>query len=79
MRYVGMVMLLNAFFMLAAAAVSLFNDLDTGFYPLILSFILTAIMGGFPFIFVTKPEPITNKESYFIMVSAYFGEGSSTW
>lgn len=71
LRYVGMVMLLNAFFMLAAAAVSLFNDLDTGFYPLILSFILTAIMGGFPFIFVTKPEPITNKESYFIMVSAW--------
>ena len=71
LRYVGMVMLLNAFFMLAAAAVSLFNDLDTGFYPLMLSFVLTAIMGGFPFIFVTKPEPITNKESYLIVVSAW--------
>ncbi|MDE6183470.1 MAG: TrkH family potassium uptake protein, partial [Rikenellaceae bacterium] len=71
LRYVGMVMLLNAFFMLAAACVSLANDMDTGFYPLMLSFVLTAIMGGFPFIFVTSPEPITTKESYVIVVSAW--------
>ncbi len=71
LRYVGMVMLLNAFFMLAAACVSLVNDMDTGFYPLMLSFVLTAIMGGFPFIFVTDPEPITTKESYVIVVSAW--------
>lgn len=71
LRYVGMVMLLNAFFMLVAAGVSWFNDVDTGFYPLILSFVLTAIMGGFPFIFVTEPAPITNKESYLIVVSAW--------
>lgn len=71
MRYVGIVLLLNAFFMLASAGVSLFNDLDTGFYPLLLSFLLTGTVGAFPLIFVRGNTTINMKESYIIVVSSW--------
>lgn len=66
-----MVLLLNATFMLVSAGVSLFNDLDTGFYPLLLSFMLTAAVGCFPMIFVPRDFSIKIKESYVIVVAAW--------
>lgn len=71
MRYVGMVLLLNAVFMLISAMVSLMNGLDTGFYPLILSFLLTATMGAFPMIFVSSDISLRIKESYVIVVTSW--------
>lgn len=71
MRYVGMVLLLNAVFMLVSAIVSLVNGMDTGFYPLLLSFLLTATVGCFPMIFVPYDKSLKIKESYVIVVASW--------
>lgn len=68
LRYIGTGLLLNAAFMFLSAMVSLVNDLDTGFYPLILSFIFTTIIGIFPFVFVSSEYTIRNKESFAIVI-----------
>ena len=70
-RYVGLVMLLNAVFMLISALISLFNGMDTGFYPLLLSFLITAIIGAFPLIFVPNDNNLSNKESYVVVGMAW--------
>ncbi len=70
-RYTGMVLLLNAGFMLLSACISLFNGMDTGLYPLLLSFVVTVALGVFPLIFVRPESDITNKESYVIVVGSW--------
>lgn len=52
LRYVGMIMLLLAFFMFVSAGISYINHMDSAFYPLLLSALLTALLGGFPLVFV---------------------------
>lgn len=69
-RYVGLVLLFNAAFMLISALISLFNGLDTGFYPLLVSFLITSIIGSFPLIFVPNDNNLSNKESYVIVTMA---------
>lgn len=64
-------MLLNAAFMLLSAGISLINNTDSGFYPLMLSFVLTSILGVFPLIFVRKNDRINMKEAYAIVVGAW--------
>ena len=51
LRYIGLILALNAIFMLLSAGVSLLNGMDSAFYPLLQSFVLTAILGLFPLIF----------------------------
>lgn len=70
-RYIGMVLLFIAAFMLAAAGVSLHNNFDSGFYPLLLSAIITTLLGLFPMIFVDKSEEIKTKEGYAIVVGSW--------
>ena len=72
-RYIGIVMLFLALFMLASAGVSYLNHVDTAFYPLLISFMLTLVLGVFPLIFVNKDPnaTMTNKESYCIVVGAW--------
>ena len=41
------------------------------FYPLLLSALLTALLGGFPLIFVEKQDRITNKEGFCIVVGSW--------
>ncbi|MFQ8827356.1 MAG: hypothetical protein ACLR76_08005 [Alistipes sp.] len=71
LRYVGLILLLDAAFMLLSVAVSLLGGMDTGFYPLLQSFVLTAILGAFPLIFVPRGGQITSKEGYAIVVGAW--------
>ena len=71
LRYMGLMLLLNAGFMLLSACISLFNNFDTGFYPLLLSFLLTSVLGVFPLIFVPKGEQISTKEGYGIVVGSW--------
>ena len=71
LRYMGMVLLLNALFMLIAAGISFFNEMDTGFYPLLLSCMLTTVLGTFPLIFVSGGTQISNKEGYAIVVGSW--------
>ena len=70
-RYVGVVLLLNAAFMLISAIVAVIYGFDTSLYPLLLSFIITAIIGTFPLIFVPKEKNILAKEGYTIVIASW--------
>lgn len=70
-RYIGMVLLIDAAFMLLSAFISLFNDFDTGFFPLLLSCIITTVIGVFPMIFVPKEQNIVAKEGYTIVIMSW--------
>lgn len=71
LRYVGMIMLLLAFFMFVSEGISYVNHMDSAFYPLLLSALLTALLGGFPLVFVEKQDRITNKEGFCIVVGSW--------
>ncbi|MDR2885998.1 MAG: TrkH family potassium uptake protein [Rikenellaceae bacterium] len=71
LRYMGMILLLDAGMMLISALVSLAYGMDTGFYPLLLSTVLTGALGAFPLIFVGRSEQINSKEGYFIVVGSW--------
>lgn len=70
-RYISMGLLLNAVFMLIATTVSTLNGFDAGFFPLLLSFLLTTVMGVFPLIFVPAYRDISLKESYVIVALSW--------
>ncbi len=70
-RYIGMVLLFESAFMLISALVSYANGIDGGFTPLLLSFLLTALLGSFPLIFVGKSNRLSSKESYAIVIGAW--------
>ena len=55
-RNIGLVLLVNALFMIIALGVSVLYGFDTGFSPLLLSASITATIGSFPFIFVRKQK-----------------------
>ena len=48
LRYIGVVMLFIAMFMLLSAGISYLSGMDSAFYPLLLSSLLTALLGAFP-------------------------------
>lgn len=66
-----MVLQFIAAFMLASAFVSLINDYDSAYYPLLLSAFLTALLGLFPLIFIEKVTEIKSKEGYGIVVGSW--------
>jgi trk system potassium uptake protein TrkH len=70
-RYIGVVLLMNAAFMFISMLIGLFDGMDTGFYPLALSTILTAALGAFPLLFVASERNISSKEGYLIIVGAW--------
>lgn len=71
LRYVGAAMLFIASFMLVSAGISYVSGMDSAFYPLLLSALLTSLLGAFPMIFVEKQEQITNKEGFCIVVGSW--------
>ena len=71
LRYVGIVMLFIAAFMLVSAGISCVSGMDSAFYPLLLSALLTALLGAFPLIFVGKRDQISNKEGFCIVVGSW--------
>ena len=71
MKYMGYVLLLNAAFMFASAATSWYFDVDTAFYPLLLSGVLTMAIGIIPLLFVPSGDNITSKEGYCIVVGSW--------
>lgn len=71
LRYVGMVMLFIATFMLAAMGISYLNGMDSAFYPLLLSALLTALLGAFPQIFVDKKGQLSTKEGFAVVVGSW--------
>ena len=71
LRYIGMVMLFIAGFMLLSAGISWLGGMDSSFYPLLLAALLTALLGAFPLIFVEKKEQLSNKEGFCIVVGSW--------
>ena len=47
------------------------NNVDSGFYPLLLSSMLTFTLGIFPQLFVPRAKSISNKEGFTIVVGAW--------
>ena len=58
-------------FMLVSAGISYMNNVDSGFYPLLLSALLTFTLGGFPLLFVPRAKSISNKEGFTIVVGSW--------
>jgi len=70
LRYVGLILLLNAAFMFLSFFISLYNN-DGGEIPLLLSGVLTSLFGLFPTIFVPKNIEIKTREAYSIVVFSW--------
>lgn len=71
LRYVGLVMLFIAAFMLLSAGISYLSGMDSAFYPLLLSALLTALLGLFPQIFVEKKVQLSSKEGFGVVVGSW--------
>ncbi|MBO5893876.1 MAG: TrkH family potassium uptake protein [Alistipes sp.] len=70
-RYIGIVLLVLAAFMLMAAGISYVNNVDSAYSPLVMSSLITLLIGCFPLIFVPKTDRISQKEGYCIVVGAW--------
>ena len=66
-RNIGFALLVSALFMLLSVGVSLLNGHDSALAALSISFLITFIVGIFPFIFVRNVPAITLKEGYVII------------
>ena len=71
LRYIGTVMLCVSAFMMVSAGISYMNNVDSGFYPLLLSSLLTLTLGAFPLLFVPRAKSISNKEGFAIVVGSW--------
>ncbi len=71
LRYIGTVMLCVSAFMAVSAFISYMDNRDSGYYPLLLSALLTLLLGLFPMLFVQKADTITNKEGFSIVVGSW--------
>lgn len=68
---VGKALLVSALFMLLSVAVSVIYGMDSGFTPLLISGILTALVGFFPFIFVKSAPTMSLKDGFITVVLAW--------
>ncbi len=71
LRHVGVVMLFIAGFMMLAVGISYASGVDSAFYPLLLSALLTALLGAFPQIFVDKKGQLSTKEGFAVVVGSW--------
>lgn len=70
LRYVGLVLLINALFLFISAFVGLIYG-DNSFGVLMYSAVVTALFGVFPMIFVPPAEDINQSEGLIIVVSSW--------
>ncbi len=70
-RNVGFALLVSALFMFLSMIVSIVDGKDAAFTPLTISFIITFIVGFFPFIFVRQSYAISVKDGYLIIVLSW--------
>ena len=68
---VGMALLVSALFMFLSIVVSLIYGMDSGFTPLLISFVITLLVGAFPFIFVRKPASMSLKDGFLTIVLSW--------
>lgn len=68
---VGRALLVSALFMFLSIIVSLIDGRDSGFVPLTISFIITLVVGGFPFIFVRKGQIASLRDGFLTIVFSW--------
>ena len=68
---VGKALLVSALFMLLSICVSLVNGRDEGFTRLLISFVITAIVGAFAFIFVHKTQALSLNDGFLTIVLSW--------
>lgn len=68
---VGKALLVSALFMFLSMIVSIVNGRDAAFGPLLISFIITLIVGSFPFIFVRGKQPLSMKDGIMTVVLSW--------
>lgn len=68
---VGKALLVSALFMFLSILISVLNGMDSAFTPLLISFIITLLVGSFPFIFVRKAAPLTLRDGYVTIILAW--------
>ncbi len=68
---VGKALLVSALFMAVSIIVSLIYGHDDGFGPLLISYIITTIVGAFPFIFVRKSSALSLQDGFITIVLAW--------
>lgn len=68
---VGKALLVSALFMFLSILVSLMDGRDSAFGPLMISFIITLIVGGFPFIFVKKSQALSLNDGFLTIVLSW--------
>lgn len=68
---VGKALLVSALFMALSLGVSLIYGRDSGFSPLLISFVITLIVGAFPFIFVKTVPTLTTRDGFVTIVLAW--------
>ncbi len=69
-RYIGLVLLLNSALMFISFLISVYHG-DSATIPLLLSTVLTSLIGVFPMVFVPPTSNISNKEGYVIVVLSW--------
>ena len=70
-RNVGYALLVSALFMFLSVGISLADGHDSAFGPLLVSALLTSIVGLFPFIFVRKNSVLSLKDGYLTIVLSW--------
>lgn len=68
---VGKALLVSALFMFLSIIVSVVDGRDSAFGPLMISFIITLIAGGFPFIFVKKTQVLSLNDGFLTIVLSW--------
>ncbi|MBR5862426.1 MAG: TrkH family potassium uptake protein [Bacteroidales bacterium] len=69
---IGKALQINALFMLLSLGVSVACGFDSGFTPLLISFLITSIAGSFPLIFVREShQQVTPQEGFITIVMAW--------
>ncbi len=70
-RYLGITLIFNAVFMFLSMMVSLIYGIDSSFAPLLISGVITLIVGIFPLIFVRQSEITSVSEGFTITIFAW--------
>ena len=68
---VGKALLVSALFMFLSIIVSMIDGRDSAFGPLLISFVITLIVGAFPFIFVKKAQVLSLNDGFLTIVLSW--------
>ena len=68
---VGKALLVSALFMFLSIIVSVIDGRDSAFGPLMISFVITLVVGAFPFIFIKKAQTLSLNDGFLTIVLSW--------